>query len=82
MSTPEVNELYKIIRGRMSDPVVVAFVKLLDIKIDEWKESMVNAPKDTIPEFQGAIKLIRELLIDLNRRPNKSEFKSGAYTGL
>jgi hypothetical protein len=81
MSTPEVNELVERVRTHINDPVIIAFIKLFEIKIDEWKEAMVDCNKDTVPEFQGAIKRVRAVLDDFKRRPKKSEFKSGAYIG-
>lgn len=78
---PEKGELISRIRAQINDQVVVSFMQLLEVQIEEWKEALVDADKTTYPKLQGAVKHTRLLLADLTRKTKRTEFKSGAYTG-
>jgi len=74
-------ELIKRLRPLIHSPGVGDMCKLLEVFIEEWKESLTNVTGDEVLKLQGAIKKNRELLLDLNRPTFKAGFKDGAYEG-
>ena len=81
MSETKSNDLIKRIKLTLGDNNTDLFIKLLDAKIDEWKDALVEAKDHSIPELQGAIKKVRSILVDLRRNTVRQERKPGAYDG-
>jgi hypothetical protein len=69
-------EIIKPFRGEVG---VSAFTELLQVYIDEHKESLVNAKGDEVLKLQGAITELKAILIDIKRDLPQNNFKNGAY---
>jgi len=74
-------ELIERVRPLKDQPGVFDALSLLEACIDEWKEELINAKDDTVPELQGAIKKVRIVLYDIRKDLPKNDYKTGAYSG-
>jgi hypothetical protein len=78
---PNYNDILSQVKIKAHDPHVELVLKLFSLKIEEWKDSLVDAKGETRDELQGAIRRVRGVLFDVNRKVTRSEYKDGAYKG-
>lgn len=71
--------LLEIIKPFRNETGVYAFIELLKVYEEEWKEVLTNAKGEDVLKLQGAIREVRAILIDVQRDLPVKNFKNGAY---
>lgn len=74
-------ELITKLHPMLEQPGIHDFMLLLVVCIEDWKTELIDAKNDSVHELQGAIKKVRQLIVDLKRDVIKQEYKDGGYRG-